>query len=311
MSILKVSGLKKYYKKGGSLIRAVDGVDLSIQKGESLGLVGESGCGKSTLARTVVRLEEPTEGRVCFKDIDILSLSENEMRLLRRRMQIVFQEPFSSLSPRMKVLDNVGRPLEIFGLCHGESDKIEKVANALKLVNLPQDSLRKYPHELSGGQQQRIAIARALICNPEFVVLDEPTSALDVSEQAKILNLLADLREKLHLSYLFISHDLSVVKFICDHVVVMYLGEIVEQAPAKEFFSCTLHPYTRTLLSALLIPDLHLKGKVPVRGEATSSDAIKGCKFYNRCAFRKNICKDSHPALVNIKKKHSVSCHLF
>ena len=307
--LIEARGLKKHFRTAGIVTRAVDGVDLSIREGETVGLVGESGCGKSTLGRTIILLKEPTAGQVFFKGKDIATLSGGGMRQLRRTMQIVFQDPFSSLPPGMKILDIIGRPLEIHGLCTNREDKKEKVSIILDQVGLSPDRMYAYPHEFSGGQRTRISIARALITSPEFVVLDEPTSALDVSVQARILNLLLDILERLNLSCLFISHDLSVVGCMCDRIAVMYLGEIVEEASAKGLFDNPLHPYTQMLLSALLIPDFRLKKEVPVEGEPTILDIPAGCKFYNRCHYRGDECKEIHPLLVKVESQHSVACH--
>jgi oligopeptide/dipeptide ABC transporter ATP-binding protein len=305
--LLDVRNLKKNFTATKKILRAVDDVSFIIRKGETFGLVGESGCGKSTLGKTVLRLLEPDSGQIYFEGRDVLKIKNDEMRHLRKDMQIIFQDPFGSLNPRMTIYSNILRAIKVHGLYRGKER--QRVDDVLSYVDLSSEDGRRHPHEFSGGQRQRIAIARALATNPKFIVLDEPTSALDVSVQARILNLLVDMQEKFGFTYLFISHDLSIVKQMCDVACVMYLGKIVEMAPVKALFKLPTHPYTRTLLSALLIPDLEYE-KVPITGEPPSLfDVHAGCSFCMRCPNKNERCEKQEPILVDIGEEHFVSCH--
>ena len=294
-------------------VRAVDDVTLTIRRGETLGLVGESGCGKSTVGRTILRLYKPTGGRVVFDGQDITSLSDGELRPLRRRMQMVFQDPFASLNPRHSVGRIVGEPLRTHGLA-GRRDAAARVRELLVTVGLPADAATRYPHEFSGGQRQRIGLARALAVNPDFVVADEPVSALDVSIQAQIINLLERLQEEFELTYLFIAHDLAVVRHISDRIAVMYLGTVVEVSPAEALYDEPLHPYTISLLSAVPIPDpvverereaILLAGDVP-----SPANPPPACRFHTRCPYvQPTRCRDEVPRLRRLASGHEVACH--
>ena len=313
--LIQVQDLKKYFYRGGFFstekkpIRAVDGISFSIRKGETLGLVGESGCGKTTAGKSILRLIEPTSGQVFFKEQDILGLDREAMRRLRPHMQFIFQDPYESLNPRMKVGEIVGEGLQIHGLALGK-EKIERVSELLEKVGLhPQDALR-YAHEFSGGQRQRIGIARAISLNPELIVADEPVSALDVSIQAQILNLLMDLRDQLGLTYLFISHDLRIVKHISDRIAVMYMGKIVEIANGEDLFQRPLHPYTQLLLKA--IPKLDPAKKRDeelLKEELRPLPLERGCLFQPRCPHFGERCQTEEPVLLDEGKDHLVACH--
>lgn len=316
-ALIEVTNLKKYFPiTGGVLsrtvgnVKAVDGVSFTINKGESFGLVGESGCGKSTIGRTLLRLNDKTEGTVLFKGQDIHKLSKSKLRSLRPKMQIVFQDPFSSLNPRIKVGDAIGEALLSHGLAR-RSEVKARVMEVLKLCGLATYHYERYPHEFSGGQRQRIGIARALILNPEFIVADEPVSALDVSIQAQIINLLSDLQEEKQLTYLFISHDLSVIEHICNRVGVMYLGSMVEMASKDELFDNPLHPYTKALMSAIPIPDPTLKReRIVLQGDIPSpANPPSGCKFHTRCPMASDLCKEKDPEYRNVGNDHFVACH--
>jgi oligopeptide/dipeptide ABC transporter ATP-binding protein len=293
-------------------VKAVDGVSLTIERGETLGLVGESGCGKSTVGRAMLRLYEPTGGRVMFEGADVTHLSESQLRPLRRRMQMVFQDPFASLNPRHSIGRTIGEPLKVHGIARGrEADT--RVREILDVVGLPQDAANRYPHEFSGGQRQRVGLARALALNPALVVCDEPVSALDVSIQAQIVNLLEKLQEEFGLTYLFIAHDLAVVRHISDRIAVMYLGKIVEIAPADDLYDNPLHPYTITLLSAIPIPDPvveRTRTSIRVQGDLPSpANPPKACRFHTRCPFvQPTRCTDEEPLLRPIDG-HMVACH--
>ncbi|MEE9521843.1 MAG: dipeptide ABC transporter ATP-binding protein [candidate division NC10 bacterium] len=317
--LLVVRNLKKYFplKRGiwfgeGAEVRAVDGVSFEVRRGETVGLVGESGCGKSTMARLILRLLEPTAGEVYFGKASVFETNKEEMRQLRRRMQIVFQDPYSSLDPRMPVDEIVGEGLTIHRLARGK-EKTDRVADLLEMVGLGREHMGRYPHEFSGGQRQRIGIARALAVGPEFLIADEPVSALDVSIQAQIINLFEDLQEQLGLTYLFIAHDLRVVKHISDRVAVLYLGQIVELADSDELYRNPLHPYTQALLSA--IPEVDPQSKrqrIFLEGDPPSAVQIpSGCRFHPRCPKRFDRCDQEEPVLREVSAGHWVSCHLY
>lgn len=318
MTLVEVKDLKKYFPLRGGMFRrptkfvhAVDGVSFSINRGETFGLVGESGCGKTTLGKCMLRLIEPTSGEIIFDGINILALKKNGIRRLRRDMQTIFQDPQSSLDPRMMIRDMLMEPLKIHDIAKG-SDREKIVLELLLKVGLNPDHLYRFSHEFSGGQRQRITIARILTLNPRFIVLDEPTSSLDVSVQAQILNLLRDLQKELGLSYLFISHDFSVIEYTSDTIAVMYLGKIVEIAPRQELFKEQIHPYTKALFSVIPIPDPHVKrDKILLSGEPPSPvDLPKGCRFFSRCQIAKAKCARTDPDLVDLGKNHLVACHL-
>jgi len=315
--LLEVKHLKKHFPiKGGvfsktiGYVYAVDDINFTLEKGETLGLVGESGCGKSTTGRTILRLIEPTDGAIYFEGQDITNLDKGAMRALRREMQIIFQDPYASLNPRMTVGSIIGEPLEIHKIAKG-SEKEERVASLLQKVGLRAEDMRKYPHEFSGGQRQRIGIARALALNPKLIVCDEPVSALDVSIQAQVINLLEDLQAEFGLSYLFIAHNLNVVEHISNRVAVMYLGQIVELASDEELYRNPQHPYTEALLSAVPIPDPTVKKKrIILEGDVPSPiNPPKGCHFHTRCMYKDKICEEVEPEFKDIGGGHWVACH--
>ncbi|GIO05641.1 ABC transporter ATP-binding protein [Brevibacillus reuszeri] len=314
--ILEVKGLTKRFpiSKGwlqkNSYVHAVNGIDLAVSKGETLGIVGESGCGKSTLGRCILRLLEPTSGETIFQGKNILSLSKPEMKAMRRDMQMVFQNPFDTLNPKLMIQQILSEPLIAHGIA--KKDRQSLLEETIEIVGLGKQHLLRYPHEFSGGQRQRIGIARALMLRPKLIIADEPVSALDVSIQSQILNLLQDLQEQFELTYLFISHDLSVVEHISDRVVVMYLGEVVEFGDKKELFASPLHPYTKALLSATPVSDPDEKReRIILQGDLPSpSNPPSGCKFHPRCPSRLDICRSVSPKLQDVNRQQ-VACHLF
>ena len=289
----------------------MDSVDLTIYEGETIGVVGESGCGKSTLGRCILQLIRPTAGNVLYRGEDITKLNKEQMRQMRRKMQLIFQDPYASLNPRMTVLELIMAPLEAFGIGTME-ERVQRVKEIMELVGMPENMMNRYPHEFSGGQRQRIVIARALVLNPEFVVCDEPVSALDVSVRAQVLNLIQELKKKKHLTYMFISHDLSVVKYISDRIAVMYLGRIVEIAEKNELYNNPQHPYTKALLSAIPIPDVDNKMKREIlTGDVPSPlNPPSGCYFHTRCKYATERCKTECPVLHDVGNGHMVACHL-
>lgn len=316
--LLEVRDMRKYFEiRGGLLqrtvnyVRAVDGINISIKKGETLGLVGESGCGKTTTGRVILHLVEGATGEVLFRGRNLLELNKKEIRSLRRDMQMVFQDPYSSLNPRMTVRDIIGEPLLVHGICRGQELR-DRVLKLMKMVGLEEEHLSRYAHEFSGGQRQRIGIARALALEPALIVLDEPTSSLDVSVQSQILNLLTDLQSELGLTYLFISHDLSVIKHMSTRIAVMYLGKIVEIASKEDLFKEPLHPYTQALFSAVPVPNPHYKKpRIMLHGEVPSpSSPPSGCPFHTRCPHIMEVCKEREPELIDVGNEHLVACHL-
>lgn len=309
-TLLEVKDLKKYFPTPTGVLHAVDGVSFKIQQGETLGVVGESGCGKSTLGRLVLHLLDITGGQVFFEGNDVTNVNKKKLRELRAQMQIIFQDPFSSLNPRMTVSQAIAEPLQI----EGKLSKLqidERVRELMQTVGLADRLTNTYPHELDGGRRQRIGIARALALDPKFIVCDEPVSALDVSIQAQILNLMQDLQEKMGLTYIFITHDMSVVKYISHHICVMYLGQLIEKSPSKELFEKPYHPYTKALLSAIPLPDIHHeKKRIILKGELTSPiDPKPGCRFCQRCNYAKEICGSKEPELQEVESGHFVACH--
>jgi peptide/nickel transport system ATP-binding protein/oligopeptide transport system ATP-binding protein len=314
--MLEIEGLKKYFYVGGGLFkkpkvsRAVDDVSFVIDEGETLGLVGESGCGKTTCGKTILKLYEPNGGKIIFRGEDITNLNRSEMRKYRRQMSIIYQDPFGSLDPRMNVGGIISEPMEVHNL-YSKEERADTVIKIMEKVGLTPEQMNRYPHEFSGGQRQRIGIARALAVDPDFIVADEPVSALDVSIQAQILNLMQDLQKEFGFTYLFITHDLSVIKHICDRVAVMYVGKIVEMADKSELFNNPLHPYTEALLSAVPVPnpsftrkEIILKGDVP-----STTNPPSGCRFHPRCPIAQDICSHQEPEFVNKGNGHFAACH--
>jgi len=319
MSLLEITNLKKHFpvgeglfSRGKGVVKAVDGVSLTVNEGETLGLVGESGCGKSTLGRAILRLIEPTSGEVIFQGKNLLAMSQRELRDMRREMQIIFQDPYASLNPRMRVGDIIGEGLEIHKLAKGNA-KRGRVMELLHQVGMREDHYPRYPHEFSGGQRQRIGIARALAVSPKFIICDEPVSSLDVSIQAQIINLLQELQEKMHLTYLFISHDLRVVEHISHRVAIMYLGKVVEIAKGDTIYRDAKHPYTKALLSAVPTTDAaRKKERVVLEGDVPSPvNPPSGCTFHPRCSYREAVCSQIEPPLEFTSDGHGVSCHVF
>jgi oligopeptide/dipeptide ABC transporter ATP-binding protein len=315
--LVEIEDLKKHFPGGhNAVVRAVDGVSFAINRGETLGLVGESGCGKTTVGRLLLRLIEPTSGEIRFDGRNLMELDRGDMRALRRRMQIIFQDPYSSLNPRMKIGSIIAEPLEIHRV-GDKRDRKDRVAELLRVVGLDPDYAQRYPHQFSGGQRQRIGIARALALNPDFIVADEPVSALDVSVQAQVVNLMQDLQERFGLTYLFISHGLAVVKHISTRVGVMYLGKLVELAPAEEIYANPLHPYTQALLAAIPIPDPDVdRESTRMLGRRLGGDAPNpiappsGCRFHTRCPHAFERCRAEEPALEEVSPGHFVACFL-
>ncbi len=312
-NILEVKHLKKYFKTSRGMLHAVDDINFTLERGKTLGLVGESGCGKSTTGRVILRLLEPTDGEIIFEGKDISKLSKSEMRHMRKDMQIIFQDPFSSLDPKKTVSQIIAEPIIENKIIKGKLAREERVLELMDTVGLAERYINTYPHELDGGRRQRIGIARALAMEPKLIICDEPVSALDVSIQAQILNLLKDLQKKLGLTYIFITHDLSVVNHFSDDIAVMYLGQIVEKAPAEELFDNPVHPYTQALLSAIPIPELgHQRQRVQLKGEITSPiEPPAECRFAKRCLMcNEEICKKTVPQLIEISPNHFVACPL-
>jgi oligopeptide transport system ATP-binding protein len=319
--ILRVENLVKYFpvsntalfRRSTNYVHAVDGVSFDIRKGETLGLVGESGCGKSTTGRTILQLYKPTSGSVFFNGVDLTQLNEPELRKIRRHLQMIFQDPYASLNPRMTVGEIIGDPLQVYREARSKTENDEKVSELLNLVRLDPSYINRYPHEFSGGQRQRIGVARALALQPDLIVCDEPISALDVSIQAQVVNLLVELQRKFNLTYLFIAHDLSMVRHICDRVAVMYLGVIMELAERNEFYHHPLHPYTKALLSAVSIPDPHVeerRQRTILKGEIPSPvNPPKGCRFNTRCPIAQAVCFQDAPEWRELAPGHFAACH--
>ena len=319
--ILQVNNLVKYFPITGGIlgkqvakVHAVDDVTFAVKKGKTLGLVGESGCGKSTLGRTILRLIEPTSGNIIFDGKDITKITQTELRPLRKEIQIVFQDPFASLNPRMSIKEILSEPYEIHGLFKDKNERLNKIVNLLKEVGLSPESIDRYPHEFSGGQRQRIGIARALSLNPKIIICDEPVSALDVSIQSQILNLMMDLRDKYNLSYIFIAHDLSVIEHISDDVAVMYLGKIVEYTSSDNLYKNPMHPYTKALISSIPRHNIvEKRERQVIQGDLPSPiNPPSGCRFHTRCPFAKEICSTKIPELKNLgteNASHLVACH--
>ena len=309
--LVELKGITKRFPMGSHVLTAVNNLHLTIHRGETLGLVGESGCGKSTVGKTLLRLSEPSEGQILFDETDVTQLSKKELLQFRRRMQIIFQDPYASLNPRMTVEEIVGEALVIHRLAQGH--RKARITELLQVVGLNAEHLSRYPHEFSGGQRQRIGIARALAVDPEFIVCDEPLSALDVSVQAQVVNLLRDLQERLKLTYLFIAHDLSMVQYLSHRVAVMYLGNLVELAPSDELYTNPLHPYTKALLSAIPVPDPKIERKrtqIALKGEVPSPlSPPSGCVFHTRCPFATEHCKQAVPEWRELSPGHHVACH--
>lgn len=309
--LIETKELKKYFETKRGMLHAVDGVNIHIEKGHTLGVVGESGCGKSTLGRVLIHLLDSTEGQILFNGRDITKAGKAEIKELRKDMQMIFQDPYSSLNPRMTVKEIIGEPLQIYKICKTKQEYEERVQRLMQVVGLAERVAKSYPHELDGGRRQRIGIGRALALQPKFVVCDEPVSALDVSIQAQILNLMQDLQKEFQLTYLFITHDLSVVKHISDEICVMYLGVVVEHCKTKELFQNPCHPYTQALLSAIPRPNLDKKqNRISLKGEITSPiNPGPGCRFASRCMYAQEICRTQTPVFDELSESHFVACH--
>lgn len=310
---IQTKNLYKYFDTPSGKLHAVDNINIGINEGETLGIVGESGCGKSTLGRVILRLQEPDGGNIYYDDMDITKLNDSDMRKMRRYMQIIFQDPYSSLNPRYTVSEIISEPLNFFKIYDNHWDKKLRVEELMDIVGLSKRCYNMYPHEFDGGRRQRIVIARALSINPKFIVCDEPVSALDVSIQAQIINLLMDLQKSLKLTYMFISHDLSVVKHISNNISVMYLGEIIESCDKKSLFESPMHPYTKALLSAIPSMNFNNKSKMKksflLKGEISSPiNPKKGCRFYNRCVYAKEYCLNESIKLEEVNNNHYVAC---
>ena len=310
--LLEVKDLKKYYKVPKGMLHAVDGVSFNLEKGKTLGIVGESGCGKTTIGRTILRLVEPTSGSVIFDGVDIPKLNKEEMRHMRRNMQLIFQDPFSSLNPRKTITQTIEEPIILAKMIPDPDKRFMRVMELMDTVGLAERLVNTYPHELDGGRRQRIGIARALAMNPKFIICDEPVSALDVSIQAQILNLMKKIQREMGLTYIFITHNLSVVNHFSDDIAVMYLGRLVEKAPSETLFANPLHPYTKALLSAIPVPRIHNRPeRLLLRGEISSPiNPEPVCRFVNRCNCAMPICSKEEPGLVEVEPHHFVSCHL-
>lgn len=312
--IIRAKNIKKYFKVQSGNLLAVDDISFDIYEGETLGLVGESGCGKSTAGRTVIRLYEPTGGELFFKDKDVFKMNKKELHDVRKDFQMIFQDPYASLNPRMTVLDIVAEPLDIHHIAKDSKDRYERVIKLLDRVGLSEEHAMRFPHEFSGGQRQRIGIARSLATEPKFIVCDEPISALDVSIQAQVVNLLQDLQDEMGLTYLFIAHDLSMVRYISDRVAVMYLGKFMELAESEELYNNPMHPYTKALLSAIPVPDPAIqrsRKRIMLEGDVPSPINVKaGCRFVERCSYAKDICRSENPEFKEYSPGHFVACHL-
>lgn len=311
-TLLEVKDLKKYYKVPKGMLHAVDGVSFTIDQGKTLGIVGESGCGKTTAGRAILRLVEPTSGQIIFDGVDVVKLNKNEMRHIRRDMQLIFQDPFSSLNPRKTITQTIEEPLILSKMIPDKDKRFMRVMELMEIVGLAERLVNTYPHELDGGRRQRIGIARALAMNPKFIICDEPVSALDVSIQAQILNLMKKIQREMGLTYIFITHDLSVVNHFSDDIAVMYLGRMIEKAPSEKLFANPVHPYTQALLSAIPVPRIHNRPeRVLLRGEITSPiNPEPVCRFVNRCNFAEAICSKEEPVLKEIEPNHFAACHL-
>lgn len=312
-TLLEVRNLVKYFKSKKGMLHAVDDVSFTIERGKTLGVVGESGCGKSTTGRCILRLHEPTSGEILFEGRDMLKLNADELRQARADMQIIFQDPFASLNPRQTVSELIGEPMRLHGRYKTNLERDVKVLRLMEIVGLAPRFVNSYPHELDGGRRQRIGIARALALEPKFIVCDEPVSALDVSIQAQILNLLKELQERMGLTYIFITHDLSVVNYFSDDILVMYLGKMMEKAPSEKLFEKPLHPYTKALLSAIPIPSIHNRPqRILLQGEITSPiDPPPGCRFAQRCTYCTERCLRETPVYAEVEPEHFVACHLY
>ncbi len=311
MALVEVKQLSKYFPTEIGMLHAVDEVDFQIEEGRTLGVVGESGCGKSTLGRVVLRMTEPTGGQIFFNGQEITNLGRQQIHKMRTKMQMIFQDPFSSIDPRMTITQTIEEPLIIHKLCKSKKEREEKVRTLMDLVGIAPRYVNAYPHELDGGRRQRVGIARALAVDPMFIVCDEPVSALDVSIQAQILNLLQDIQRERKLTYMFITHNLSVVKYVSDDIAVMYLGQIVEKSSTEEFFKSTLHPYSQALLSAILVPDIEVeRNRIILKGELTSPiNPANACRFAPRCLHATDECFKSCPKLREVSPGHFVRCH--